>query len=427
MSDSIPPMANETPFQLSENAPVNVEFISNAEQPLSNAEQPLSNAEQPSSRRKRPKRKRTNWPLLTIAIGIVCVYILYVFALPEIQVAIFRSRFPKKLIPPELALKSSTRILLRTCEFLFVGWFFYLGASIGSFLNVVAGRMPEGRTIVFGGSKCPYCNTRLSFLDNTPVLGWLLLQGKCRTCRLPIAPRYLIIEVVIGAIFVWIGLWELVSSGSNLPHWDSSGRSGLTSLVLFTQWQLIAAALSHAGLFAVLIMLGVANEGRKPFPILPFLVMAAAVASPKIFNPSLDFVSWTEPFQRSPISKLGPIANPLVSILLGGLSGLGLGWISSFWIAESANSIVERHWIVKRHWILQCFLIGSVLGWQSVVTIVLCSLIVYGMIRALWSSRSVSIQSVQSVEAFVPSMCLIGICLLHHSLWRQIAYLIGIV
>ena len=419
MSDSIPPMADETPFQLSENAPANVEFISNAEQPSSNAE--------PLSTRKRPKRKRTNWPLLTIAIGIVCVYILYVFAQPEIQVAIFRSRFPKKLIPPELALKSSTRILLRTCEFLFVGWFFYLGASIGSFLNVVAGRMPEGRTIVFGGSKCPYCDTRLSFLDNTPVLGWLLLQGKCRTCRLPIAPRYLMIEVVIGAIFVWIGLWELVSSGSNLPHWDSSGRSGLTSLILFTQWQLIAAALSHAGMFAVLIMLGVANEGRKPFPILPFLVMAAAVASPKIFNSSLDFVSWTEPFQRSLISKLGPIANPLVSILLGGLSGLGLGWISSFWIADRANSIVERHWIVKRHWILQCFLIGSVLGWQSVVTIVLCSLIVYGMIRALWSSRSVSIQSFQSVEAFVPSMCLIGICMLHHSLWRQIAYLIGIV
>jgi len=414
LSDSIPPMANETPFQLSENAPVNFEFISNAEQPSSNAEQPLS-------RRKRPKRKRTNWPLLTIAICLVGVYILYVFALPEIQVAIFRSRFPKKFIPPELALKWSTRILLRTCEFLFVGWFFYLGASIGSFLNVVAGRMPEGRTIVFGGSKCPYCNTRLSFLDNTPVLGWLLVRGKCRTCRLPIAPRYLMIEVVIGAIFVWIGLWELVSSGSNLPHWDSSGRSGLTSLVLFTQWQLIAAALSHAGMFAVLIMLGVANEGRKPFPILPFLVMAAAVASPKIFNPSLDFVSWTEPFQRNLISKLGPIANPLVSILLGGLSGLGLGWISSFWIAKRANSLVERHWI------LQCFLIGSVLGWQSVVTIVLCSLIVYGMIRSFWSSRSVSIQSFQSVEAFVPSMCLIGICMLHHSLWRQIAYLIGIV
>lgn len=421
MSDSIPPMANETPFQLSENAPVNFEFISNAEQQLSNAEQPLSNAEQPRSRRKRPRRKRTNWPLLTIAICIFCIYVFYVFVLPEIQVGLFRSRSPKKMLPPELALKWSARNLLRTCEFLFVCWFFYLGASIGSFLNVVAGRMPEGRTIVFGGSKCSFCNTRLSFLDNTPVLGWLLLQGKCRTCRLPIAPRYLIIEVVIGTIFVWMGLWELVSAGSNLPHWDSSGRSGLTSLVLFTQWQLIAAALSHAGLFAVLIMLGVANEGRKPFPILPFLVMAAAVASPKIFNPALDFVTWSEPFQRSLIGKLGPIANPLVSILLGGLSGLGLGWVSWFLIVKSDNAIVQRHWI------LQCILIGSVLGWQSVVTIVLCSLIVYGTMRAIWSSRSVSTQWFESVEAFVPSICLIAICMLHHTLWRKIAYLIGIV
>lgn len=407
MSDTTQPMANETPVELSENAPVHVEFTSEAPQPL--------------SRRKRPKRKRTNWPLLTIAICLFCVYVFYVFVLPEFQVGLFRSRFPKKMLPPELALKWSTRNLLRTCEFLFVGWFFYLGASIGSFLNVVAGRMPEGRTIVFGGSKCPYCNTRLSFLDNTPVLGWLLLQGKCRTCRLPIAPRYLMIEVVIGAIFVWIGLWELVSSGSNLPHWDSSGRSGLTSLVLFTQWHLIAAALSHAGMFAVLIMLGVANEGRKPFPILPFLVIATAIACPKIINPSLDFVTWSEPFQRSLIGKLGPIANPLVSILLGGLSGLGLGWVSSLLIAKSDDTVVQRHWI------LQCFLIGSVLGWQSVVTIVLCSLIVYGMIRAIWSSRSVSTQSFKSVEAFVPSICLIGICILHHSLWRQIAYLFGVV
>ena len=401
------PITNQQPSPISENQLDNV---------------PITNTHlRPHRKPKRPRRNRTNWLFLSIALWIACVYVFYVFVLPEIQVRIFRYRFPKKFVPAELGLVWSSRTLLRTCEFLFVGWFFYFGASIGSFLNVVAGRMPEGRTIVFGGSKCPFCNTRLSFFDNSPVLGWLLLQGRCRTCRLPIAPRYLMIEIAVGAVFVWIGLWELFRSGANLPHWDSLGRSGLSSLIHFPPWPLVTASVEHAALFAVLIMLAVANTGRLPFPIVPSLVIAGMLACPKVFDPQLDFVAWSEPFRRSIAWSFGHCGNPVLSILIGGLVGMLLGWISSCVTTKSFGSIVQRHWI------LQCFLTGSVLGWQSVVIIVLLSLIAYGLMYAIWNSGSKERQLWETLKRLGPSIFLIGACMAHHSFWRQIAYLLGIV
>ena len=194
-----------------------------------------------TARARRRRRFRFNPVPWIVAFCILGVWLFYVFALPWLQLEYLHWLSPKrKIFPAELDLKLGQRTLLRTCEFLFVGWVFYFGASIGSFLNVVAGRVPEGKTIVFGGSKCPFCNTRLSFIDNTPVLGWIILRGRCRSCRLPIAPRYLLIEIVIGLMFVWLALWQLVRNGANLPHADLSGWQGVTELVFFPNWQMIS-------------------------------------------------------------------------------------------------------------------------------------------------------------------------------------------
>jgi prepilin signal peptidase PulO-like enzyme (type II secretory pathway) len=372
------------------------------------------------SGRPRRRRRRCNLLLLCVVLFSLLVYGFYVFVLPEIQVIVFRWRFPKKLMPAELAMEWSSRNLLRTCEFLFLAWFFYFGASIASFLNVVAWRMPQGRTIVFGGSKCPYCDTRLSFLDNTPVLGWLLVQGKCRTCHLPIAPRYLIIEIVIGGIFVWLALWQLIRGGANLPHWDSLGKSGLTAMVFDPQWTLIVASLAHAGMFAVLVMLAVANGGKQPFPVTPLIVIAGIVSSHKFFSPALDLVAWYEPFFKSLHLELGPYANRIISILIGGAAGAFLGWLSS-WIVAS-----RYDWVVRRHWILQCFLIGSVLGWQGVSTIVVSSLVCVWLMRAFGGLTPDLQYNTKKIRALGLSACLIVIGLVHHSMWRQIAYLLGI-
>lgn len=73
---------------------------------------------------------------------------------------------------------------------------------IGSFLNVCIARIPEGLSIVSPGSRCPRCKKPIRPYDNIPVVSWLVLQGKCRNCQLPISPMYPVVELLTGALFV---------------------------------------------------------------------------------------------------------------------------------------------------------------------------------------------------------------------------------
>jgi len=85
---------------------------------------------------------------------------------------------------------------------IFAAAIFWLGLALGSFLNVCIYRWPRGMSVVLPSSKCPKCNTPIKFYDNIPVLGWLLLRGRCRTCRAPISPRYLVVELLTAVLFL---------------------------------------------------------------------------------------------------------------------------------------------------------------------------------------------------------------------------------
>jgi leader peptidase (prepilin peptidase)/N-methyltransferase len=75
-----------------------------------------------------------------------------------------------------------------------------LGAIIGSFLNVVAYRLPRKESLLHPPSRCPNCGTNIKPYDNVPVLGWLWLRGKCRACGAPISWRYPAIEFLTGLL-----------------------------------------------------------------------------------------------------------------------------------------------------------------------------------------------------------------------------------
>jgi leader peptidase (prepilin peptidase) / N-methyltransferase len=77
---------------------------------------------------------------------------------------------------------------------------FAFGAIVGSFLNVVAYRLPRGESLSRPGSRCPSCETPIRPYDNVPILSWLLLRGRCRACRAPISPRYPLVEAATGAL-----------------------------------------------------------------------------------------------------------------------------------------------------------------------------------------------------------------------------------
>lgn len=78
-----------------------------------------------------------------------------------------------------------------------------LGLAIGSFLNVVVYRVPEGRSLT-PDSACPKCGTAIRKRDNIPVVSWLMLGGKCRNCAQPISVRYPLVEAAAGAAFVLV-------------------------------------------------------------------------------------------------------------------------------------------------------------------------------------------------------------------------------
>lgn len=80
-----------------------------------------------------------------------------------------------------------------------------LGLIVGSFLNVVIHRVPRKESVVRPRSSCPGCGTDLANRDNIPVLSWLLLRGRCRTCGGAIAVRYPLVELLTAALFAALG------------------------------------------------------------------------------------------------------------------------------------------------------------------------------------------------------------------------------
>jgi leader peptidase (prepilin peptidase)/N-methyltransferase len=82
-----------------------------------------------------------------------------------------------------------------------IGVFVVAGFLVGSFLNVVIARLPEGRSLVRPGSTCPGCGAAIAWHDNVPIVSFLALRGRCRTCAMRIPWRYPVVEAVTAALF----------------------------------------------------------------------------------------------------------------------------------------------------------------------------------------------------------------------------------
>ncbi|OKH53792.1 prepilin peptidase [Calothrix sp. HK-06] len=95
---------------------------------------------------------------------------------------------------------------------------FALGASIGSFINVVVYRLPAGLSVVYPPSRCPRCLNELKAYDNVPVLGWLWLKGRCRYCKSKISMRYPVVETITGLLFLWV-FWVFQYSPQTIGYW----------------------------------------------------------------------------------------------------------------------------------------------------------------------------------------------------------------
>jgi leader peptidase (prepilin peptidase)/N-methyltransferase len=78
------------------------------------------------------------------------------------------------------------------------------GAVLGSFLNVCIHRLPRNQSVVLPPSRCPQCDARIAAYDNVPVLAWVWLRGRCRSCRVRISARYPLVEALTGLLFAYL-------------------------------------------------------------------------------------------------------------------------------------------------------------------------------------------------------------------------------
>lgn len=117
------------------------------------------------------------------------------------------------------------------------GFLLALGLCIGSFLNVVILRMPEGLSVVHPPSRCPRCGAGLRAIDNIPVLSWLLLRGRCRGCGDRISVQYPLVELTFGLMTLGLGWWQIQTWAPTLPILDALRLLGP---LLITQWILLA-------------------------------------------------------------------------------------------------------------------------------------------------------------------------------------------
>ncbi|HZW34999.1 MAG TPA: prepilin peptidase [Isosphaeraceae bacterium] len=121
--------------------------------------------------------------------------------------------------------------------------FLVVGSCVGSFVNVCAYRIPRGLSLCHPRSRCPRCRRFIRARDNLPVLGWLILRGRCRSCRGAIAPRYAAVELAVGLAFA--GTYVAAAGLAGGDVWERAGVRVVFAGLLAT-WTTISLGLVAA-------------------------------------------------------------------------------------------------------------------------------------------------------------------------------------
>lgn len=184
-----------------------------------------------------------------------------------------------------------------------------VGLAIGSFLNVVIYRVPKGESIVRPRSACPNCSTPIANRDNVPLLSWLLLRGRCRTCGHPISIRYPIVEAATAVLFA--GVAARFGAVPQLPAYLVLVAGLLALACIDVEQRLLPKVIVYVlfALLAALLLAASAGTGRWSA-----LGVAAAGA-----------VGWFGLFWA--INRVDPRLLGFGDVRLALVLGFGLGWL----------------------------------------------------------------------------------------------------
>lgn len=230
-----------------------------------------------------------------------------------------------------------------------------LGSIFGSFMNVVAYRLPLGMSLSRPGSHCPACQRPIRWYDNVPVLGWIRLGGRCRDCGARISARYPLVEAVVAGTAALLA-WR--ATGSWIP--DASVEGGgiyHVDVVRFAFYLLLMCTLVSAALVEL--------DGNVPPARLIWLPCGVALLA-LVLWPSLQPVGeWVE--------RDGAWAG-LSGILAAAVIGAG-PWLCA-WVSKRPSGIAKAHAALG-----ELMLVGGFLGDHAVVAIGVVSMTIFLIVQ----------------------------------------------
>jgi leader peptidase (prepilin peptidase) / N-methyltransferase len=250
-------------------------------------------------------------------------------------------------------------------------WVFLLGSVIGSYLNVVAYRLPLGKPLFWPPSSCPSCGSRIAIRDNIPVLGWIMLEGKCRNCRQPISKRYPIVEAIVGGLFLLLALVELFTDGANIPYREYNRDWGLLTTVLFPRPALIAQFLFHAAWMSTLVAVVLIDLDKQRQPAktillwMGWIAVIAVALSPELLPVKVVQARWANEHIEA-----------VVASLVGMAAGLLIGRMHDRRFDGSVPLVLA--------------LTGAYFGWQAVVATALLGMLLAILGGIFWKAPPLS-------------------------------------
>lgn len=251
-----------------------------------------------------------------------------------------------------------------------LGIVFFLGAMVGSFVNVILYRMPRRMNLLWPPSRCPACANRLKLVDNVPVVGYLRLRGKCRFCGAAIPRSYLWVEVGFGLLLLATMYLEAHTGGWNLPLRIPNHYIGALWTIWYPQPELLRIVAYHMLLVIALATLYLFARRREQFPGLFVVVALLSGVLLPAWLPGLHQVPWNGLGVRD--SNLWR-STGLTEALLGMIGGAAVGAILALlWPVRvapvecgKARLAIPPCWNV----IVVLAVVGAWLGWQAALSV----------------------------------------------------------
>lgn len=344
-----------------------------------------------------------NQPVVALLLLIAFAVLLFCFVMPALNYW-HKLNTVQTSIQVMEDLSLSETILLRLMEFCTGLGVFAIGASIGSYLNVLVYRMPLGLSVFWKPSHCPQCGQAIAGSDNIPILGWMKLRGRCRSCQLPISAQYPIVEAIAGVIILVLFFWQTLSGGWNIPVRIPNSYHGFVWIIFYTKWDLIGLLLLHGFLFYTLLTWWLIEFHQERIPRYSFLSASIFVLLTLSIWPKLSPVpsGFSQVIELSRTNPVTGFVSGLLGLCCGGILGWGIQWNNRMQ-DKTSNPSLSTHYFTA--------LTGAVLGWQAILVIVLCW-IPLGLISNLFQS--------EDRRRIPPHTIFLILVSLHHLFWRLI-------